>query len=435
MTDQLTTLLQKIDEPAAKYADLERYYSGTQPLAFLATAAKDALGDRFGRMATNLPRLAITSLTERLRVSGFTGVDVWDDWLRNDMDELSAVAHREALLLGSSYVLVWVDQYGRPRVTVESAKQMACLRDPGTRHITHAIKRWETDTTTEAVLYGPNEIIRYRANTTGATTNGFRVVESIANPLGVPPVVRLLNSDRILDEGVSEIDDLKPLVDALNKILVDMMVASEYTGRPRRYATGIELEETPVLDENGDETGETEAVNPYPESNRMMIAEEAAAKFGQLEPGDLSSYNNAVDILLSQISANSALPHHYLGILENQPASADSLRASEASLTSRAEARQKQFGRAWEDVARLIVAVRDGVDPLNVDVRCKWSDASTRSVSAEADATVKLVSAGVLPVTYALQRLGYTDDEIEKIRVARRTEALDTAGVNLLRSA
>ena len=435
MTDLLTTLLQKIDEPAAKYADLERYYSGTQPLAFLASEAREALGARFGRMATNLPRLAITSLTERLRVSGFTGVEVWDDWLRNDMDELSAVAHREALLLGSSYVLVWVDQYSRPLVTVESAKQMACLRDPGTRRITHALKRWETDTTTEAVLYGPDEIIRYRANSTGATTAGFKVIDTIRNPLGVPPVVRLLNSDRILDEGVSEIEDLKPLVDALNKILVDMMVASEYTGRPRRYATGIELEEEPVLDENGEETGETVAVNPYPESNRMMIAEEAAAKFGQLEPGDLSSYNNAVDILLSQVSANSALPHHYLGILENQPASADSLRASEASLTSRAEARQKQFGRAWEDVARLIVAVRDGVDPLNVDVRCKWSDASTRSVSAEADATVKLVSAGVLPVTYALQRLGYTDDEIEKIRVARRTEALDTAGVNLLRPA
>jgi hypothetical protein len=42
---------------------------------------------------------------------------------------------------------------------------------------------------------------------------GFHVVESIANPLGVVPVVPLLNSDRILDEGVSEIEDLKPLVD------------------------------------------------------------------------------------------------------------------------------------------------------------------------------------------------------------------------------
>ena len=68
---------------------------------------------------SNIPRLAVTSLTERLRVTGFTGVDIWDDWLRNDMDQESVVAHREALLLGSSYVIVWADRFGRPQVTVD----------------------------------------------------------------------------------------------------------------------------------------------------------------------------------------------------------------------------------------------------------------------------------------------------------------------------
>ena len=100
MTDLLTTLLQKLDEPAARFAELERYYNGTQPLAFLAPEAKEALGDRFGRMATNLPRLAVTSLSERLRVTGFQGIEVWDDWLRNDLDQEAGIAHREALLLG-----------------------------------------------------------------------------------------------------------------------------------------------------------------------------------------------------------------------------------------------------------------------------------------------------------------------------------------------
>jgi hypothetical protein len=431
MTDTLTQLLQKLEEPAAKYAELERYYSGTQPLAFLSPEAKTALGDRFGRLASNIPRLAVTSLTERLRVTGFTGVDIWPDWLRNDMDQESATAHREALLLGASYVIVWADRLGRPLVTVESAKQMTCLRDPGTRRIVYALKRWETDTTTEAVLYGPDEIIRYRANQTGATTSGFRVVESIANPLGVPPVVRLLNSDRILDEGVSEIEDLKPLVDGLNKTLTDMLVSSEYVGRPRRWATGIEAIEQPVLDDEGEETGEVETVNPFPETNRMMLAEPDGARFGQLEAANLAGFDTAVRVLLGQIMAVSALPAHYIGQLTEQPASADALRAAEASLTARAEARQQQFGRSWEDVARLIVAVRDGVDPLNVDARVKWADASTRSIAAESDAVTKLFAAGLLPASYALQRLGYTDDEIAEIRTARRTEALDTAGVDL----
>jgi hypothetical protein len=321
-------------------------------------------------------------------------------------------------------VIGWADRFGRPKVTVETAKQMACLRDPGTRTLTAAIKRWETATTTEAIVYGPDVITRYRANQTGATTAGFVVVDEIANPLGVVPVVRLLNSDRILDEGTSEIEDLMPLVDALNKVLTDLMVASEYTGRPRRWATGVELEEVPVLDDDGNETGETTEQNPYPEGTRMMLSESDAAKFGQLDAADMGGYGNAVDVLLTQISAVSGLPAHYLGISHDNPASADSLRASEASLTARAEARQAQFGRSWEDVARLIVGVRDGADPTTVDVRVQWADAATRSVAQEADAITKLYSAGLLPASYALKRLGYTDDEIADIHAARTKDSI-----------
>lgn len=431
MIDTLNALLQKLDEPKARYNFLEQYYTGTQPLSFLAPEAREALGQRFARINSNIPRLAITSLVERLRVTGFRGVDIWSDWLRNDLPELSRTAHREALLLGQGYVLVWSGRDGRPLVTVESAHQMACLRDPGTRRITHAIKRWETDTTTEAVVYGPDVITRYRANHTGATTAGFKTVEELPNPLGVPPVVRLLNSDRILDEGVSELDDLICLTDALAKILADMMVSSEFVGRPRRAAVGISLEEVPVLDEDGNETGETREVNPFPEANRMMVSENENAKISQLDAADLAGYKNAVDIITTQLSACSALPAHMLGILSNQPASADALRAAEASLTARAEAKAALFGRSWEDVARLVVGVRDGADPLTVDVNVEWADPSTRSEAAAADATVKLVQAGVLPVSYALKRLGYDAATIDEIRAARRMEALDAQAVDL----
>ena len=429
--DLLTTLMQKIEEPAAKYADLDRYYTGTQPLAFLSPESRRALGDRFGRLATNLPRLAVTSLAERLRVTGFTGADVWPDWLRNDLDQDSGIAHREALLLGSSYVIVWADQFGRPKVTVESARQVAVVTDPGTRRITAAVKRWETAKTTEATVFLPTEIIRLRAEQTGATAAGFKVIETLANPLGMVPVVRLKNSDRLLDDGVSEIDDLRPLVDALNKVLVDMMVTSEFVGRPRRWATGIELEEQDVLDDDGNPTGETEEVNPIPEGNRAMISENDTAKFGQLEAARLDGYESAVNVLLGQIMAVSALPAHYIGQLSDTPASADALRAAEASLTARAEARQAAFGRAWEDVARLIVAVRDGADPQLVDVRVTWADAATRSIAQEADAVVKLYQAGLLPASYALKRLGYSDSEVTEIGAARRGDALNAMAVDL----
>lgn len=419
----LREMLQKLDEPLGRYSLLDEYYEGTQPLAFLSPEAMAALGNRFGRMASNLPRLAVTAIAERLRITGFSDESLWADWIRCDMDQQSSVAHREALLLGDSYVIVWADPLGRPWVTVESAKQVAIDIDPGTRHITAAVKRWETDDTTEAVLYLPDRITRYSANHVGATL-GFETIEVIPNPLGVVPVVNLRNSDRILDDyGSSEIDDLMPLVDGLNKSLVDMMTTSEYVGRPRRWATGIELVERPKVDENGnpvlDASGNPviETVNPIPEGNRAMISEAADAAFGQLPSADLTGYEASVRVLLGQVMAVSTLPAHYVGVFTDNPASADALRAAEASLTARAEARQATFGRAWEQVAKLMVAVRDGTDPALIDdIRVSWADAATRSVAQEADATVKLYQVGLLPRDFALRKLGYSDKEINEIR-------------------
>ena len=422
MTDLLTTLAQKLDESTARFSDLDSAYAGTRPLAFLAPEASTALGNRLAGLSVNVPRLLVNAVAERLRVTGFDGApDVWGDWIGNDLDQASGVAHREALTLGSSFVIVWARPDGTPRATVESARQVATLTDPGSRRVVAACKRWETATSTELVIYRPDEITRYSAPGLGATTTGYRVVETLRNPLGVVPVVALHNTDRLLAEPRSEMADVLALSDALSKLSIDMLVSSEYTARPRRWATGIELEE----DDDGNE------VNPIPEGNRAMVSENPDAKFGSLPGSDLAGYENAIGVVMREISAVSGLPEHMLGIGGDNPTSADSIRASEAALTARAEARQATFGRSWEDVARLMVAVRTGADPEAVDVRVRWADAATRSVAQEADAVVKLYSAGLLPASTALARLGYSSDEIDTIRSARRAEALDGAGVQL----
>lgn len=420
MTDELLVeLLQELDAPQHRYAELDRYYTGSQALAFLSPEAKVALGNRFGRVASNLPRLAVNSLAERLRVTGFTGVDIWPEWLANDLDQLSSVLHREALLFGNGYVIAWADQSGAPRVTVESAKQVAVLTDPGSREVTSAVKRWRTKTQTFAVKYLPDRIERYRANTAGAATTAFDLIEVLDNPLGVVPVVDFRNAERLLEPGHSEIFDLLPLVDGLNKTLADLAVAQEYTSRPRRWATGIELVEVPLVDSEGnpllDESGQpiTRVENPIPEGNRAMVSESPDSRFGQLDGADLRGYENAVGIWLGQIMAVSALPAHFVGITTNNPASAEAIRGAESSLTARAEARQQVFGRSWERVARLIAAIKSGVDPASISgVSVTWGDPASRSVAAEADAAVKLYQARLLSRAGTLRKLGYSEKEI-----------------------
>lgn len=418
----LLDLIRALDAPQYRYRQLLDYYRGTQPLSFLSPEAKVALGTGFARMASNIPRLAVTSLAERLRITGFTGADVWADWLANDLDQLSTVAHREALLYGQSFVIVWADSAGNPLVSVESPRQVAVITDPGTRVVQAGIKRWRTTNTTEAMVYLPDELIRLRADTPGAATTGFYVVETIYNPLGAVNVVPLRNQDLVgvwtpdangtTDTGCSEIADLLAPVDALNKVLTDMLVTSEYVGRPRRWATGIELVEVPVLDDTGEPTGEVNTVSPIPEGDRLMTAENEQAKFGQLEPAGLGGYRTAVDVLMQQIMAVSALPAHMVGVTTANPASAEANRSAEAGLTSRAEARQAVFGSGWERVAKLMAAVRTGADPAGLNVRVEWADASTPSVAAAADAAVKLYAAGILSRAGTLRSFGWSEDAI-----------------------
>lgn len=118
-------------------------------------------------------------------------------------------------------------------------------------------------------------------------------------------------------------------------------------------------------------------------------------------------------MIVSQISAVSSLPAHYLSPLTAaQVPSADGLRAAEASLTARAESKQQRFGRAWEMVGRLLIAVDTSSDPADIALRVQWANAATRSVAQDADAAVKLYQSGLPSRRATLARLGLTEDEI-----------------------
>lgn len=434
MNDLLKNLSDKLDASGGTLARLDTYYSGTQPTAFLSKEAREALGDRLKVLAVNFPRLAVHALAERLQVSGFRRAGseapdsaLWADWRRNRMEDAAAQAHVDALVYGRSFVMVWAGPRG-PLVTVESARQVAVIRDPATREVTAALKRWVSGGKGHAVLYEPDRITRYTSaanveDPAAMPATSWEHAETIPNPLGVVPVVPIVNRGRLLEvDGVSEMDDLLDLSDALNKLLADMMVTSEFYARPRRWASGLEILE----DDDGN------PVKPFSAAlDDIWQSEAPETKFGQFDAARLDGYADAVALITQQIGALSTLPPHYLGLNGDQPPSADAIRSAEASLVSRCYQLQRTFGQAWADVARLIIAVREGVDPLAIDLDVVWGNPETRTPAQAADAAAKLVSVGV-PLAIVLEdQMGYTPAQIDRVRTAQRSQALDGAGVDL----
>lgn len=437
----LEALSRRLDETAPHLRDLDAYYAGRQPLSFMAREARDALGNRLRALNANYCRLVVDSISERLRVVGFTvdgkpAHDVYAAWEAAGFEDGHQVAHVEALALGRSYVLVWVDSAGRPTLSVESPHEVAVTRDPVTREVTAAAKRWTEDGRARAMLFLPDRVHEYvstaRVPELGVIPpEGWAHVGSRPNPLGEVPVVPLVNRGRLLDvDGVTEMTDVMDLTDAIAKLLADLLVSSEYGSRPRRWATGVEVVEAERLDEHGavvlDPDGEPvmDPVNPFADSPmRVWQVEQAEAKLGQFPVADLGGYGTAVELMLQSISAVSGLPAHYLGILTEAPPSADAIRSAEASLVARCHARMRSFGPSWAKVGALTAAVATGARPRRVEV--VWADPSTRTEAQTADAVAKLVAAGILPTDEALARMGYTPQQIETFRSMRVREALD----------
>jgi hypothetical protein len=225
-----------------------------------------------------------------------------------------------------------------------------------------------------------------------------------------------------LDDEDSVIADLIPIQDAAAKMSTDMMAASEAAGRPQRYAAGIEAIERPVLDEDGNDTGEVEVANPLPEnSNRTWLAEEPNAKFGQLTGADLSGFEAGMRVIMAAAMTVTSLPPSYFGLLQDSVTSADALRAAESALVARVENYSRAYGPGWEAIMRLLVAVDRSVDPFDVTVKIAWSPPDTRSEAQAADAAVKLHAAGLLSKEPTLRRLGLTDDDVaaEMERISR----------------
>jgi hypothetical protein len=437
----LPKLLNRLSGDSLLLKMLDRYYTGTQPLSFLSPDVARNVQNRIRCLVVNWPRLVVNSIEERLDVDGFrlasdqpADDDLWAIWQANDLDEQSQQCHADALVHGRAYVIVWADDSDptTPKITVESAEQMTVDFIPGTTKVASAVKCWAGDDMAFANLFLPGEIWQYEAPLAAAQTDmsaaivqrDWQPVNRIGHDLGIVPVVPFINRPRPTHMyGESELTDVIPLVDAINKLATDMMVSAEYHAMPRRWATGIDL----GGDEAGPERGR-ELLRKFwtdAEAGRVWTSDSSSTQFGQFAEASLENFVRGIEMLAAQLAAIAGLPPHYVGLMSQaNPASADAIRSAEASLVRRAERKMRVFGGGWERVMRLALLVRDGVLPDQAHaMETIWRDPKTRSIGQQVDAAQKLDAIG-LPFRANLEDMGFTPTAVNRIIKMRADDSL-----------
>jgi hypothetical protein len=408
---------------------MDAYYEGTQPLSYLAPEIQEELNDRMRQVVIAWPQLIVDALDERLDIEGFryarsgtTEDSLWAIWQANGLDEGSQQAHVDAMALRRAYAIVGTndEDEATPIITPESALEVYAERDPRTGREVAAIKRWEEPSTGGIVpskhsnLYLPGRRIQFEQ-----IKGKWVVVDQDDHGVGAPDkstsgqllVVTLANRPRLkYRDGTSELQAIIPLSDAANKIASDMMVSAEYHAMPRRWGTGMSLDD--FADENGQPLGALSSV-----AGKLWASENKDAKYGQFPEAQLTNFHDTINSLARLVAAISGLPPAFVGLATDQPPSADAIRAGEARLVKRAERRQRAFGEAWERVMRLALLVRDGdLDPRAQSLETVWADAATPTYAQKADAVTKLHAAGILPTEQAWEDLGYSAEQRERMR-------------------
>lgn len=445
--EMLTHLDAKLLRSQRELRRLDAYYQGLQPLQFLAPELRLEFGDRLTDVVINWPELVTDAYENRLDLTGFrmpestsNGLDVdeadadlWRIWQDNDMERQSQQAHTESVALGKAYAIIGargaldggpadpdalVDPFDEatdsPLITVEHPMQCITEDDPRNRRPVAGLKRWkDSDHVNRATLYLPGATRHY------LWARKWVLQDVDEHRLGVVPVVPLINRARLLHKnGRSEFESIIPIADAANKMATDMMVSGEFHAMPRRWALGIDQRD--FKDQDGNAISGFEQV-----AGRMWASKSKPGDVavGQFTESDLAVFHNTLRVLAQICAQLSALPPHYMGFTTDNPASADAIRSSEASLVKRVERKQTGLGADWRRVMAISLLIRDGADFDKRILRAKpnWRDASTPTVAQAADASVKKYQADIITKKQARIDLGYAPEEI------RRMEAEDEA--------
>ena len=403
------------------------YYECEHPLPFLHEKARNPFRRLLKMSRANYMELVVDALVGRLEVAGFqSDVDgeadkrAWGLWQDNNLDGGSQLAFLEAAIRGDAYLLVSPPS-GRQQgmqITPEHPTQVITEAMPGSPgEMAAALKLWLDDWTGMlcATVYLPTALYKFEAKEPkhGQKPRWERREVAgedwgAANILGEVPFGELANRPRMLKPGASELRSVTGIQDRINKTIADRMMTQEFAAFPQKWVTGMEI----PVDENGQD------IEPFDVAvNKILIAEENGAKFGQFAAADLTGYLKGKEADVHDIAAITSTPPHYLlGSMINL--SAEALKAAEAGLIHKIYQRRRFLEEGLERTMRLAGFAAS-------DARIVWKSPEWRTEGELVDALVKMSTLGV-PREVLWERWGATPQEIERWRRLNEVE-LDRA--------
>lgn len=374
-----------------------------------------------------------------------------DLWTRNQLAALSTQVHWATLRDGDHVVLVsWLrdpreENGGRVVLTRElwwNGTSGIWVAYDALGNPEYAVKEWLQDGRKRRVVYFDNRIERYVLDGNGWrpyvlpgdtawpvpwTVNGLPDGEPIGLPFvhfrnlqvpqdpDSPDQAQVASSDHrqmIFDQpdpnyGVSELDGgLLGLQDEVNDIHRDITAAARFAGYQMYWASGI----TPQA---ANEDGSTPP-SFYPEPGAFLEETNPDARFGTLQPGDMTSLISTLKVKLEAMSRMTSVP---MFAIQNEWPSGEALIRAEMPLVDKVETIAASLGPAWASLAHKATLVSNvfGTTALNTDlaITAVFAPAFRRDLL-----TLVTIAEKLRPFVSrreVLRQLGYSPEKIDSL--------------------
>lgn len=412
---------------------------------------------RMDRYNANYCEMVVNAMADRLDVETIQSSDevaqVWvDDLMRlNRFDALQIDVREAALRDGETFVM---GQYDDASARVTLAHDLAWDGDTGVivvydrqgKEIVAAAKVWYEGENRRANLYYPNTLERYAYVMETINEGGQERQEMQLKLLGpaedtgrggeMPgiPIVHFRNKGGgKLRKGSSELTNVIPLQDSLNRTLISMVMSAELTAFSILFAVGFEPDAgvTPgmiisalIKDEDGNQVV----------SDNKEVADAYAAlmntyKLERIEAGSLKELIQQAEFIITQIGTVSSTPTP--SMMGGDSQSGEALKQRDVRLLGKIKRTQVQMGNAWEDVVGLAGRLQNLYGATKAPA---LEGVSTRWKSAEIRNDVDVLKAAELLQKWGFERealrllsqsslASYGDDDIERMMAEKRADA------------
>lgn len=436
------------------YKSYREYYNGDHDTMLTVRIRKFLEIKDSQEFNYNLCPIVIDALSERLKVTGFDAGDqgetFWQWWDDNNMDGKQGIVHTAAVRDGDTYVLVeWDQDNDRPRYAFE----LACAENEGVKvhysqehsgEIEFASKRWIVSVGEGAGkkrrlnLYYPDHIEKYisvdgqsegnyqahldeqtNGNAPGVIQEGALgqcgwywwtdTGQQGGKPIGVP-VVHFKNKDQGYDWGTSELSDVVPLQNALNKATIDLIASSDVSAFRILVAMGDKWDNISV----------------YPGALIQSEKPRTEADVKTIEGEDPTRLIASVDRFVMASAQVSRTPISYFQVSKERPAEG-TLQQEESGLVAKSEKCQTDFGNSWEQMMVISRRLANVFGGMGMDekqsINCEWKEAQTRNELQHLQTLLLKKQLGV-PDDQIWREMGYDEDKIAKFK---KTKLLNQA--------